>query len=313
LLPERRKLNILSDILGYSYKSGSELLFSCPQCKHHKRKLSVNIEKDAFKCWICDYHGRSLRRLVRRYGNYNQRSEWSDLTGRVDLGSFGEDLFSEDVLEEEQKVTLPEEFISLTSNSLPVHARPALRYLRQRGVTSEDITRWKIGYCPSGEYADRVVIPSFGLSGYCNYFVSRTYSNSWPKYKNPQAGRDIVFNHLYIDWDSDLVIVEGAFDAIVAGPNSIPVLGSSVRERSVIFQEIVRNDTPVYIALDPDAEKKSMYLINKLLEYGIEIYKINVSPYGDIAEMKKEVFEERKKEAELMNNDNYLFRAINSI
>lgn len=122
-----------------------------------------------------------------------------------------------------------------------------------------------------------------------------------------------MFNHLYIDWDSDLVIVEGAFDAIVAGPNSIPVLGSSVRERSVIFQEIVRNDTPVYIALDPDAEKKSMYLINKLLEYGIEIYKINVSPYGDIAEMKKEVFEERKKEAELMNNDNYLFRAINSI
>ena len=122
-----------------------------------------------------------------------------------------------------------------------------------------------------------------------------------------------IRDSLYIDWDSDLVIVEGAFDAIVAGPNSVPILGSTIREKSIIFQEIVNNDTPVYIALDPDAEKKSMYIINKLLEYGLEVYKINVSPYNDVAEMRKEVFEERKKEAELMNSDNYLFRVINSI
>ena len=67
------------------------------------------------------------------------------------------------------------------------------------------------------------------------------------------------------------------------------------------------------MALDPDAEKKSMYLINKLLEYGIEVYKINISPYGDVGEMTKEIFNERKKEAVLMSGDNYLLRTINSI
>ena len=96
MLSERKKLNILVDILGNNYKSGNELLFFCPKCDHHKRKLSVNIDKDAFKCWICDYHGRSIRRLVRRYGSFNQRSEWDELTGRVDLDLFGEDLFEDE-------------------------------------------------------------------------------------------------------------------------------------------------------------------------------------------------------------------------
>ncbi len=313
MLPEKRKLNILVDILGNSYRSGNELLFFCPKCKHHKRKLSVNVDKDAFKCWVCDYHGRSIRRLVRRYGSFNQRAEWDEITGRVDLNLFGEDLFGEEEKREEQKIKLPEEFISLTNDSLPIHARPAIKYLRNRGITNKDITRWKIGYCPAGEYSGRIVIPSFGSSGYCNYFVSRTYSSDWPKYKNPQISRDIVFNHLYVDWDSDLVLVEGVFDAIVSGPNSVPLLGSSIREGAELFQEIVKNDTPVYVALDPDAEKKSMYLINKLLEYGIEVYKINISPYGDVGEMTREIFNERKKEAVLMSGDNYLLRAINSI
>ena len=56
-----------------------------------------------------------------------------------------------------------------------------------------------------------------------------------------------------------------------------------------------------------------MYLINRLLEYGIEVHKINISPYDDVAEMTKEIFNERKKEAELMSTDNYLLRAVNSI
>ena len=56
------------------------------------------------------------------------------------------------------------------------------------------------------------------------------------KYLNPPADRDIIFNELYIDWDSDIILVEGAFDAIKAGPNSIPLLGSTLREESSLFQ-----------------------------------------------------------------------------
>lgn len=309
-----KKLNILKQILGNSYKVGEEILFYCPKCKHHKKKLSVNVEKDVFKCWICEYHGRSLRRLVRSYGDYNSKQEWDALGGSVDLNDFRLDLFGDN--EEkyvEEIVDLPKEFISLANKNLPPQANAALRYLKSRNITREDRIRWKIGFCHEGEYRGRVVIPSFSKTGRCNYFVSRTYTEDWMKYKNPGASRDIVFNHLYVDWDTDLIIVEGVFDALVSGPNTVPILGSTLKEDSQLFQEIVRNDTPIYLALDPDAEKKAMRLIKKLLEYDVEVYKIDIAPFNDVGEMSKDVFEQRKKDAVRMNTSNYLLRRVNSI
>ena len=217
------------------------------------------------------------------------------------------------MLEEEQIVDLPKEFISLANKNLPATSLYPLNYLQSRGVDKNDILRWKLGYCSEGQYAGRVVIPSFGLSGHPNYFVARTYSRDWKKYCNPTASRDIIFNHLYLDFDEDMILVEGVFDAIVAGPNSVPLLGSTLREESALFQEIVKNDTPVYIALDPDAEKKAMQIIQKLLKYDIEIYKIEVGPYDDVGEMPKEEFARRKQSAAFINSSNYLLRKIQGI
>ena len=64
------------------------------------------------------------------------------------------------------------------------------------------------------------------------------------------VAKDIIFNELYLDFDQDLVIVEGAFDAVIAGPNAVPILGSTLRENSKLFQLIVKNDTPIYIGND---------------------------------------------------------------
>tara|TARA_R100000152_G_C6759899_1_gene183889 strand:- start:294 stop:1232 length:939 start_codon:yes stop_codon:yes gene_type:complete len=307
---EGKKLRILTGILGSSYRSKDEYLFFCPKCNHHKRKLSVNLEKDAFKCWVCDYSGRSLQRLVRRYGDYRKRLEWKDLTRTVDVLSFTDHLFEEEAEEPEQTLPLPEEFVSLANSDLPYDSLYARNYLKERGITKQDILKWKIGYCPSGEFGGRIIIPSFNLSGRCNYFTARTYRDDWKKYMNPAASRDIVFNHLYLDFDDDLVIVEGTFDAIVAGFNSVPLLGSTLRETSKLFQEIVKNDTTVYIALDKDAEKKAKYLIKKLLEYDIETYRINLGSHSDVGEMTKEEFQKRKSKAEIMNSEYYLLSEI---
>jgi len=131
---------------------------------------------------------------------------------------------------------------------------------------------------------------------------------------NPEASRDIVFNQLYLDFDEDLTIVEGVFDAIIAGPNAVPILGSTLNEDSALFQEIVTNDTPVYIALDRDAKKKENRLIEKFLEYGIEIYKIDTTAYDDVGVMPKANFLHLKKKATLINSDNYLlYRTLSSL
>jgi len=304
-MDKKEAKKILHGTLGSYLDKGNELLFRCPSCNHHKRKFSVNLDKNVFKCWVCDYRGRSLRRIVRRFGSYTQLQKWDQITNRSDLERFA-DLFMEPERgESDQKLELPQEFISLCSNKIPATGTYALRYLQKRGVSYADILKWKIGYCFSGEYRNRIVIPSFDHEGDVSYFIARSYSGDSYKYKNPRASKDIAFNELYIDWNSDLVLVEGVFDALVAG-NAVPILGSTLRKGSKLLREIVRNDTPIYIALDPDAADKERKIIKTLLEYDIEMYKIDISGYEDVGSMTKQQFEQRKNNATIIDNDNYL-------
>ena len=298
------KIKILRQLLGTSYQVGDEHLFYCPKCEHRKRKLSVNLEKNKFKCWVCDYSGKEIYKLVRRFGTREHCHEWGQ-NSDVEINDF-ENLFQKDTKQENNLVKLPEEFISLANKTLPLNSTQARRYLNSRGIHKKDILKWKIGYCPSGDYEKRVIIPSFSEDGRLNYFVARAYDDNWRKYLNPSISKDIVFNELYIDWEKDIVLVEGVFDAIVAGENCIPILGSTLRENSSLFQKLVENEPKVYIALDPDVEKKSLSLISDLLLYGIKIFKINISPYSDVGEMTQDEFEKRKKEAVLINSNNYL-------
>ena len=175
-----------------------------------------------------------------------------------------------------------------------------------------DILKWKIGYCNEGEYSNRVVIPSFDIDGHINYYVARTVTNDWPTYKNPSTSKDIIFNDLFVDWDSrEVVVVEGVFDAIKAG-NAIPLLGSTLKEGSELFQKIVLLGCKVYVALDADADKKALKIIKKLLQYDVSVYKIDINPYSDVAEMTTEEFQERKEKASFVGDGDYLlYHALN--
>jgi len=70
-----------------------------------------------------------------------------------------------------------------------------------------------------------------------------------------------------------------------------------------LFKKILNHDTPVYLALDTDAEKKSVRLISSLLKYGLEVYKIDIHPYNDVGDMSKEEFLSRKECARVMSPD----------
>ena len=312
-LSEQRKVALLKDTLGDFYNKGSEFLFHCPKCDHHKKKLSVNLDKSVFKCWVCDWSGRNIYRIIRRYGSTSARYEWKSFNDQIEIENFNEKMFGKPEDNKSTAIELPKSFISLTSRNLSSTSVLPLNYLNSRGVTKEDILKWKIGYCPTGKYAGRIVIPSFDMDGNLNYFVTRAYDNDWRKYLNPQTSRDIVFNHLYLDFDEPLIIVEGVFDAIKAGENSVPLLGSTLTETSFFFQELIKNDTPVYLALDPDASRKTNKLINMLLKYDVEVNKINVAPFNDVGEMTKREFTARKEKALSLNNDTHLLNRISAI
>jgi len=306
---DREKVNLISEVLGNSYRTNAERLFSCPFCNHHKKKLSINLKKNVYKCWVCDATG-SIGKLIFKFGNREHKQEWKRLSGKVDIGEF-DNLFAPDeqTCETEARVELPTEFITLTSPPATREAHRAINYLKNRGLEECDILKWKIGFCPSGEYRGRVIIPSFSDEGYCNYFVARAYGKEWPKYKNPPASRNIIFNELFLNKTKDVVLVEGVFDAIVAG-NAVPLLGSTLRESSKLFQLLVEYDKLIYLALDKDVDKKTLNLIRMLQKYNKIVYKIDTSDIEDIAAITKEDFLKRKKAALLMDFDNYLFYEV---
>jgi len=312
-MQEAEKLKILKRILGEGYHRSDEILFYCPKCDHHKKKLSVNIKKNVFKCWVCDWSGKNIYRIIRQYGSIDQKYQWKSFVDEIEIERFNDKLFKKSSIEIENSIELPSEFISLTKKNLPSTAIRPINYLKSRGLTRGDILKWKIGYCCTGDHGGRIIIPSFNLSGDVNYFVSRTYDHDWKKYTNPDASKNIIFNHPYIDFDEDLTLVEGVFDAIKAGDNSVPLLGSTLNENSKLFYEIVKNDTPVYLALDPDASKKTNKLINLFLKYDIETRVVDILPFDDVGEMSAQQFEERKLSAALLSADDYLLSRIKGI
>jgi hypothetical protein len=69
----------------------------------------------------------------------------------------------------------------------------------------------------------------------------------------------------------------------------------------------------VYLALDPDAHKKTNKLVSLFLKYDVEVRLVSVAPFSDVGEMTNEEFMGRKQTAVLLNNENYLLSKIMGI
>jgi DNA primase len=308
------KLSMLYGILGRYYKSNDEFLFQCPYCGHHKHKFSVNIDKNVYKCWICDARGKNVFRVIRKFGDFKQQEKWKELSGESQDLNEVNFLFEEKqkAIEKETILEMPESFKTLTIASNLKSHKKALNYLLERGIGKEDILKWKIGYCDSGSFKDRIIIPSFNSEGDLNYFIARTYAESYKRYLNPSVSRDIIFNELYVDFTQEITLVEGVFDAIKA-ENAIPILGSTIRETSKIFRKIVKNDTPVLLALDPDAKKKTEAIKRLFLKYGLEVRQIKYQDERDLGDMTKKEVRLLSQKAPFVDSFDSLIEAIASL
>ncbi len=270
-------------------------------------KLSINVEKGVFKCWICDYSGTKISPLIRRFAP-SYYADWRLLDGEVDLAKY-DTIFEEEPELPPQIIDMPDNFQTLTGEKSKIKQK-ALDYLYSRGLTDLDILRWKIGFCNYGTYRDRIIIPSFDHLGNLNFFIARSYSDDWAKYKNPNVSKDVIFNDLNIDWDDDILLVEGVFDAMKC-KNAIPLLGSTLREKSKLFQKICERKPNIYICLDEDAKDKELKIAKKLREYNISVKTFSISPHADIGDMTKEEVENKKQNADFVSDLDYLKYKLN--
>lgn len=281
-------VTLVNSILGKGIpKARDNYSYKCPFCKHPTPKLEIQyIEhkkgKHRWHCWHCDKKGQSLHSLFRALKvNSSKIDELSKLVSTT---------FTTPIKQEVNDVVLPKEFISLYSgNNKILEARKALSYLKSRNITIEDIIKYNIGYCRTGKYKNRIIIPTYDEEGSLNYFISRTWiKDNKMKYINPSVSRNIIPNSHLINWKLPIILCEGLFDAIAVKRNVIPLLGKNI-QNSLMMKIIKSKVEKIYIALDRDAMKNSLKSCEKLLNEGKEVYLVNLQE-KDPSEMGFESF-----------------------
>ena len=229
---------------------------------------------------------------------------------QVDITRF-EDMFGQARQEHERPLLeLPEHYATLSSPKLSTTGKKALKYLLDRGVAYSQVLMYKMGFCHSGQYEKRIIVPSFDIEGNLNYFIARDFGDAYLKYKNPPCSKDVVFNEIMIDWTKPIVLVEGFFDSLKY-ENSIPILGSTLSTKSSVFNKIVDNCKTVYICLDQDAKNKELKIVKNLLDFGINVCKIKLYEYSDLGEVPEHLLGEYKNRASIVTRQDYLLQKLN--
>jgi len=283
-------LEILQEILGDSklhYESKGQISYNCCECDEGRNKgnLEVNYFEHVWKCWSCSdengTHG-TLGKLIDRYGNKKQKKIYNLLQ-------------PENHKPKEKRVNklkLPEGFTKFKDSSLvyPVR-RQAYNYLTQRGITDKIIDKYGIGFCDSGAFSGRIIIPSYDSKDVLNYFIARSWDpNSRAKYKNPEASKDeIIFFENTINWNADIHLCEGAFDAIFL-PNSIAMLGKHMSDLllNTLYEKANGN---IIICLDADAWQDAVKLFHNLNGgrlYG-KVKIIKLTGDADVADLRGDI------------------------
>lgn len=260
-------IELLSEILGDSkmhYDSKGQISFDCPVCAAEKGlegdgkgNLEINYFRGVYKCWACsETHGTQgpLGKLIEQFGTKNQKKIY-DLIRPQEEGT-----------REKPKIRLrlPEGYTKFKDSNIRfIPHREAITYLYSRGITDEMIEKYDIGYTVKGEYAYRVIIPSYDLDDNLNYFVSRAWVPNKMKYKNPSVPKDeIIFNESRVNWEENVYLCEGVFDAFFL-PNPIPMLGKMLSNN--LFEKLYeRAKGEIHICLDGDAWDNALRLYHNL-------------------------------------------------
>lgn len=293
---DNKLLSFLEKYLGSAKKySGDEYYYKCPLCNNtdNKKKLAIKLDlnsKDAngnsiymhWHCWRDNSHkGTNLFQLIKKMRlPQNVFLELkSIISGRTDIKNYNETIQN---IQKVDKVynkipALPEEFKSLLEISNNPHYKNAYRYItKNRNLTMDDIIKYNIGYCDSGKYGGYIIIPSYNADMNLNYFVARSFYESDFKYKNPPFKKDVIFNELYINWKKPIILCEGIFDAMAIRRNAIPILGVYIQP-TLKLKLLREKVTDIYIALDKDAFKNSIKIIQELLKNYINVYHVEMT------------------------------------
>jgi len=275
--------------------------FYFPECLICGRKFKMCFkDPTGYKCWSSNCSARGtipqLVRMLRKRGF------------KID-SPIEKVLFSSSISVEEKNEQKVESFnIDIPPETIPITVANMPTYLTKvRGLHAKTILRFEMGYCTTGVYAGRIIIPieSDASKAFLAYSISDKVKG--PKVLYPKGSRtsDMLFPFNYVAGKRPrrIVIVEGVMDAlriIEHGHDALPLalLGSNISARQIwlLWKLMLQRTNDITICLDSDATKKqhdAIAKISRVVGY-VNLFMINLENtpndiYNKIKEIKPNV------------------------
>lgn len=297
-LGESKQGGFSKDTMQYQFNSpwSSEENFGIPDNKYN---LEVSLSLGKYHEWVTDYGG-NISKLIKRFGTREQLQDYYTIIKELKESKYYDiDLFKDDgsIVYDLEALKLPKTFTKINIKTL--RKKKLLDYLTKRHITQDVIDFYNIGYTTWDEdkwqLRDRVIIPSYDVSGELNYWVGRDFSEYKKKIKYMNCDADkkkIIFTESNIQWDADIWLCEGIFDSLVH-PNVIPLMGKILLKDSELYLKLKEKaNANIIICLDSDTNIDETKRIYNLLNTGRlkgKIWYIRLGekdiPYKDFAEI----------------------------
>lgn len=230
-------------------RSGEELVYHCPFCpdlgkRNNDRKLYVNSKSGKFICFRCGTSGTVIDSKLSELlidGN-DLIEEMINFVGNKDTNIFTSDSVF---------FCIPDKHLVDYPGTVPYN------YMIRRGITPDMMELYSIRAFGDGkQFHNRVVIPNRIINkNWTDFYTSRAILDGMlPRYYNSKFSNknNIVFNIDNIPFGSDIIVNEGCINSIIAGTNSVAILGKYA-SISQINQIASKNPKVLYISLDYDA------------------------------------------------------------
>lgn len=281
-MSDSRIIHLLDKVLGKGRPTNKgHIAYSCPFCQNpNKKKLEIQPIVDKYgetpwHCWVCNAAGKKLPSLFKALNV--SRDTMSELYSAMNIQPKYINNVTGENSPSNVELRLPKEYIPLYKPSTSIECKNAMHYLRaKRNITLSEIVKYNIGYCETGEYAKKIIIPSYDELGRLNYFVGRSYYDEETfKHKNPDVSKNIIGFELFINWSLPIVLVEGSFDAMAVRRNAIPLFGKTISE-SLRKKVIEAKVSKLFICLDKDAQKQALDHAEYFMNNGVEVYFVDL-------------------------------------
>lgn len=243
-------------------KGGEEILVFCPNCSHHKRKLNINTITGYYQCWVCGFSGKSFHSLLKKIKAPAEiyKVLCKNAPKRHKL-----------VEPDQVRLELPIEFHPLYKPISDPAYKKAMSYITKRQISTTEIVRYNIGYCASGNFANRIIVPSYDQNAELNFYCGRDFCDGYLKYRLCDGSKDMIGFELFTDFNHELTLVEGVFDAMSVKYNAVPLFGKTLSKKLKL--KLIETRPPrVNVLLDNDALESSLKICDFLIQNGINTY-----------------------------------------